>query len=64
LAAFNNLTVAEVQAEHSGWEPEGEVKEKFVQELQENFPKEIVQEILCNIDKLRKKYFKRILFGR
>jgi len=64
LATKDGLTVVEIQAERSGWEPEEEVKVRFIQELQKSFPEEKVQEILCNIDKLRKKYFEKILLGR
>jgi len=64
LATKSGLTVAKVQAEYSGWEPEGETRKRFIQELQKNFSEEEVQETLRNIDKLRKEYFKKILFGR
>jgi hypothetical protein len=56
--------VAEVQAQYSGWELEGRTRERFVRELQKNFPEKKVQEILRNIDKLRKEYFKKILLER
>jgi len=64
LATTSNFLVAKIQAYYSGWTPEGETREKFVQELQKNFPVEKVQEILYDIDGLAKEYFKKILFGR
>jgi len=64
LATIRNILVAEVQACYSGWTPEEETREKFVQELRKNFPEEKAQEILHNVDSLAKEYFKKILFGR
>jgi len=61
LATYDGVTVAEVQAEHSGWELEGETRERFIQELQKNFSKRKAQEVLHNVDKMRKKYFKEAL---